>query len=691
MSPTPYLLPVISSLLGNQPVPRAQEATNVLRVFAERPGPAHDRRVTHPRTGDTTYQMPEYRTKSHWVKRRAELRRHILVSCGLWPSPDKKPLNPHIFGRIERDGYTVEKVYFESLPGFLVTGNLYRPRGKTGPFPAIVCPHGHWKRGRLEDIERGSVPGRCINFARQGYVVFTYDMIGYNDSKQLPHNFRGDREDLWGINLMGLQLWNGIRVVDFLCSLEDVDAQRIACTGASGGGTQTFMLMAVDERVKVAAPVNMISAHFQGGCLCENAPLLRLDTYNVEIGAMMAPRPLILVCCTGDWTKNTPNVEYPDIRRIYELFGAGDRVHTVQVDAEHNYNLASREAVYAWFGRWLLGVRDAQSLKEQPFEVEPEEDLLVFADRPLPDNALDREALVAQIIRDRREQLDALAPVSPENLAKFQRVVGSAMRHTLSVETPRLSDVVAEPLGEVRGRTWSAQRLLIGREGKGDQIPALLFAPESAPKRTPATLLVHPDGKAALMNADLSAPGRLVSSLLRRGHRVLTIDCFLTGEFNPNGEKTERKRNIKHFTTFNRTDMAERVQDVLTALTYLRSRKEVGQVNLVGLREAGLWCLLARSQAPWVRAAAADCVRLGTDDDAAYLGKRFIPGLRRAGDFRAAAALCAPGRLLLHDLGRRFDASWAQAAYRSARAARNLHLVRHKSGQDAIAQWLDDD
>ena len=296
-------------------------------VFTDPSRIVSDARVHQLRNNQTTYTFPGY-TKAEWQATATSLREHILVSNGLLPMPEKTPLNAEIFGKIERDDYTVEKVYFEAYPGFFTTGNLYRPKGKVGPFPGVVSPHGHWRRGRLENTETASVPGRCINFAKRGCVVFSYDMIGYNDSgKQIHHTYGSDpeareghnnskREALWGLSAMSLQLWNGIRAIDFLQSLADVDPDRIGCTGASGGGTQTFILMAVDDRIKVAAPVNMISAHMHGGCLCENGPNVRLDISNVEIGAMMAPRPLLLVSATGDWTKNTPSVEYPGSRPI---------------------------------------------------------------------------------------------------------------------------------------------------------------------------------------------------------------------------------------------------------------------------------------------------------------------------------------------------------------------------------------
>ena len=160
------------------------------------------------------YTFPAY-TKEEWLATATDLRTHILVSTGLMPALEQTPLNAQVFDKIEREDYTVEKVYFEALPGFFTTGNLYRPKGKAGPFPGIVSPHGHWGRGRLENTESGSIPGRCINFAKQGYVIFSYDMVGYNDSgKQIEHHYGSARERLWGLSPMGLQLLNGIRSVD---------------------------------------------------------------------------------------------------------------------------------------------------------------------------------------------------------------------------------------------------------------------------------------------------------------------------------------------------------------------------------------------------------------------------------------------------------------------------------------------
>ena len=315
--------------------------------------------------------------------------------------PPKNDLHPQIFGRIENRTYSIEKVLLETLPGYYLGGNLYRPLkpAPAGGFPAIASPHGHWNYGRLEHTVLASVPARCINLAQQGYVVFCYDMVGYNDTIQTPHDFGNPVEQLWDFGPLSLQLWNSIRVVDFLQSLPGVDASRIGATGASGGGTQTFLLAAVDDRIQFSAPVNMISGIMQGGGLCENAPNLRLDTFNVEIGAMMAPRPMIMISATGDWTKNNATEEFPAVRAIYELYDKAANVEMMHQDAPHNYNQPAREAVYRFFGKHVLAESDAAKFKERNIRVEKLQDMLALHNRKLPDNALDYAGIFAQWVR----------------------------------------------------------------------------------------------------------------------------------------------------------------------------------------------------------------------------------------------------------------------------------------------------
>jgi dienelactone hydrolase len=334
-----------------------------------------------------------YSNQAQWQQRAQRIREGILQGADLWPLPQRCPLNPIIHSRRVHDGYSIENAAFESLPGVFVTGNLYRPTKGTGPFAAVLCPHGHWSDPNDYGRFRPDMQKRCATFARMGAVVFAYDMVGYGD---------------WAIagwkhtcpDVFKLQLWNSIRAVDFLASMKDVDPKRIAITGASGGGTQSFMLAAVDDRIAVSVPVVMVSAHFFGGCVCESGmPVHKhkgYETSNVEIAAAAAPRPMLLVSDGDDWTKNTPNVEYPYIRNVYSLFGAADEVEYVHLPKEgHDYGLSKRMAVYKFLakhlGLSLAEVSDGNgSVCEDFVVIEPKDSLYVFdKDHPRPSNAIE--------------------------------------------------------------------------------------------------------------------------------------------------------------------------------------------------------------------------------------------------------------------------------------------------------------
>ena len=665
----------------------AEQHHELAHVFVEASQVANDARGGTPRDLNTPYTFPGY-TKAEWTEKAEALRQQIRVANGLVPTHEPTPLNAEIFGKIEREDYSIEKVHFEPFPGFFTTGNLYRPLGKSGPFPGIVSPHGHWTRGRIEDIERGSIPGRCINFAKQGYVIFAYDMLGYNDSgKQIDHRYGGAHEGLWGLSTMGLQLQNSISSIDFLESLPDVDNERIGCTGASGGGTQAFILTAVDERIKVSAPVNMISATMQGGCLCENAPNLRLDVSNIEIGALMAPRPLLLVSATGDWTVKTPTVEYPAIRSIYAHFDAEDKVHQVQVDAEHNYNKDSREAVYAWFAKWFLGAEDASAFKEVPFQTESDDDLLVFSEREMPAHALKQEEFLPTWANRTLQAIEKRKPTNEAELETFREEMGNGLQHALGLQIPKITDVtLVEPEGAfptTYQANLSARHLIIGRRGIGDAIPAVLFSPEPQVGHDPVVVIVHPEGKENLIDPETGNPLPLITDLLRADRKVLLIDVFGTGEH----KEYARSEDTGYFTTYNRTTAALRVQDIVTALHCFTGRGDVSEVNLVGIGEAGLWSLLAAGFADVknvvVDAAEFD-LRDNLDADAAFLDTLPIPSIRQVGDFRTAGTLIAPRDLVIHNTGDAFDTTGIAEVYGNIGASQHLLVEKDRLPDEEI-------
>ena len=624
------------------------------------------------------YKMPEYSSVEAWKQRAAFLRKRILHSAGLVPLPEKKALNAQVFGRVQRKGCITEKVLLETYPGFFLGGNLYRPIARSGRYPGVVSPHGHWRYGRLADRPIGSVPARAITLARQGYVVFTYDMVGYGDTVQLPHGFGDKRKELWGVNVLGLQLWNSISALDFLSSLPYVDPRRLAVTGASGGATQAFLLSAVDDRVRYTAPVNMISANMQGGSVCENAANLRLDTFNVELAALMAPRPMLIVSATGDWTRNTPTNEFPAIRKIYALFDAEDEVESVQFDSPHNYHRESREAVYAFFGKRMQGNGNPAAFKEMPFRVPPLNTMLSLWGREPPKRAVDLATFVSDRMQQAKTQIASLVPSDADSLRRSRELLREQLTFSIMAALPPANELASDPLSSLP----NGEVLVIGRREQGDRVPAVLLRPRRAKTSVAPTLIVHPEGTAWVMSSSESLDG-FVRALLNRGGVVMGIDAFQTGRAKktPDGSK-------RFFTTFNRTDDANRVQDILTALTYLRTRSNSQQVNLVGIGRAGVWALFAAAFAEGPVDVVADLDGFAADSDEEFERKFFIPGLRKAGDFRSAAVLLPPGRTLLYHAAPSFPTEWFEASFQAAGARDDLEVRTGTLGEEELLERI---
>lgn len=653
------------------------------RVLGQ-PGRVDDQRVVRVRETNTVFTMPEFESKDAWESFADSLRQRILLSSGLYPMPERTPLNAKVFDRVTHDDYTVEKVHFEAYPGFYVTGNLYRPVGE-GPFPAVVGPHGHWEHGRLEDGERGSVPARHITFARMGIVAFSYDMIGYNDSMQFEHNWGGEKEKLWGLHPFAMQLWSSIRAVDFLSELPDVDPERIAATGASGGGTQTFSLMAVDPRIKVAAPVNMISSTMQGGCLCENAPIIRLNNSNMEIGALMAPRPLLLVSATGDWTRETPRVEFPAIRSIYALYGVEDRIHNVHVDAEHNYNLASREAVYEFFGKWLLHDEAAYAgFKEPPYTVEDEAALRVFGDA-LPEGAATSEQVLATVVDLQKQRLNAQFPADAASLAAFRETYEGVLAQITGAEVPEPNSLQCERTGLIQGGAHWTERWVLHRTRVHDAVPAIFYrSPE--PDLQNATLIVREGGKAPSVNVGGPVLPE-VEAAIAQDRAVLIIDLYLEGEHHSPFAETQQTVIGKFGDTFQPTKTANQVQDILTAIAFLRGRRDLtGDIALVGEGRAGVLALLAAAIDGGVESVTADLNHFDAGNDEAWAEQYYIPSIRSVGDVATAGILLAPIPLHLSNAHPAFPVDTIRNAYRAAGAEDRLRVETAVAMRGGIAR-----
>ena len=295
--------------------------------------------------------MQEITSKSEWETRTDIIRKGILFGTELNPMPAKTALNVIRKDRRDHGSYTVENVAFESYPGVLVTGSLYSPKKHKGKLAGILSTHGHWSDPTDYGRYREDAQRRAASLAIMGAYVFAYDMAGYGEMGGFGWNHKHPKA-------LKQQLWNSIRAVDFLLTLEYIDINRIGVTGASGGGTQSFLLAAIDTRIAVSVPVVMVSAHFFGGCVCESGMPIHKDsnhqTNNVEIAACFAPKPQLIISDGDDWTKNNPKVEYPFMQYIYGLYGKDKEVESVHLENEkHDYGINKRKAMYPFMAKYL--------------------------------------------------------------------------------------------------------------------------------------------------------------------------------------------------------------------------------------------------------------------------------------------------------------------------------------------------
>lgn len=358
-----------------------------------------------------TAALARFPDHASWDAYAAHARQRIQEGAGLAPWPKRTPLNAVVRSRRTHAGYTVENVCFESVPGFFVTGNLYRPTDAKPSYAAVLSTHGHARPVvNPEDYDSHArfSPGmqvRCATLARMGAVVLSLDMFAYGDSIQL-FGQAAHRQPL----AFTFQLWNAMRAVDFLLAQDGVDARRVGVTGESGGGTQAFMLAALDPRVAVSVPVVMVSSYFFGGCPCESGrPVHRSADHfvsNAMVAALAAPRPMLVVSDGKDWTQHVPETEFPFLKKIYGYHGVPQNVANLHLPAEgHDYGPSKRDAMYrflaAQLGLDLAPVlTPAGKIDETPVTIEPAAALHVFTvEFPIPPHALHDALAVERVIR----------------------------------------------------------------------------------------------------------------------------------------------------------------------------------------------------------------------------------------------------------------------------------------------------
>jgi dienelactone hydrolase len=635
-----------------------------------------DVRLTSPHDKDHPADFkPDFADRAAWERRSDFLRHQAMVAQGLWPEPAKTPLNPVIHGKIDREEYTIEKVFFASMPGHYVSGNLYRPKNKSGKLPAVLCPYGHWPDGRFiwksdadidkeiksgaetdRDAARSPLQANCAMLARMGCIVFQYDMVGYCDSTKIPHRegFLDVDAILHLQSFMGLQTWNSVRALDFVLSLPDVDAKRIAVTGSSSGGTQTIALNAVDGRADVSFPMVMVSMNMQGGCVCENAPLYRIGTNNVELASLVAPKPEGMAAA-NDWTRDFMTRGLPEMKSIWRLYGAEELVDGHHIEFGHNHNLHSRELQYAFLNKHLkLGL--TEPVKEKPFVPVPPKELSVYDEQhPLPRDAADAATLRKTMTRMCDEQLAAMNP------QQYEQTLRVALQAMVVDSLPAADDVQMEDG-------------YLTRRGAGEHVVCRLVATSGESKGV--VIWAHLQGVSSIGQAQ---------QLVDAGFEVLAIDPFTPPAKPlqlPSVKPNPNPPYAGYALCYERSALGNRVHDLLTAIAWAKAHAKGKPVRLIGTDSAAPAALLARALAgDVVDRAALDVNQFDFDKISSDADLMLLPGALKYGGIYGVVPLCANHQTLL--CGAR-----KTGRFELARRTPGVDIETESRDVPALVRWL---
>ncbi|WBL24657.1 alpha/beta hydrolase family protein [Zunongwangia sp. HGR-M22] len=289
-----------------------------------------------------------YEDKAEWEERKAGLKSCILDALKLQDAPNIGDPNVILTKKRKYKGYSVENIALEIVPGVYTTGSIYKPTRSGKKSAIILTPNGHFGDGRYRESEQI----RCANLAKMGAIVVSYDLFGWGESA-LQFSSVYHKTSM----AQTIQVLNGKKLLDYLLKLPQTDTSRVGITGGSGGGSHTLFLTAIDDRIKVSAPVVMVSSYFSGGCPCESGQPIHLcgnGTNNAEIAAMAAPRPQLIISDGQDWTQNVPELEFPFIKNIYSFYKAEEQVKNVHFPEEgHDYKESKRKAMYQFMAEHL--------------------------------------------------------------------------------------------------------------------------------------------------------------------------------------------------------------------------------------------------------------------------------------------------------------------------------------------------
>ncbi len=597
-------------------------------------------------------------TRKDWDDRRAKLRKSLLAAMGAMP---EKPcdLEPKIIGTLKRKGYHIEKLIFQSRPDVWVTASAYVPEGE-GTRPAVLCLHGHWPWARRDPV----VQARCLGLVHLGFFVLAVDAFGAGERYTRPD--RGTYHGallgatLWpaGLTLLGCQVYDNRRAVDYLVTRPEVDGDRLGITGASGGGNQTMYAGALDERFKVVVPVCSVGtyqAYLKAACcVCEVLPGALRFTEEGDVLGLVAPRALMVVSADQDafqFSVGEAKKSHERAQAIFKLANAADQVKHAVFESKHDYSQAMRESMYGWMSRWLNIDGKGDPIPEPAHKIEKVEDLACFPDpSDRPKSFLFPPTLAAREARSLLEKLTANKPDHAEDWESTAVHRRTVLRKQVFGDFPKLPKPIVQ-MGKTETRDKVRTTPMVFQPEPDLPLHALLMNKAEVDGKQKVCLLLHLDGKLEAVKHPLAA------ALLDKGYAVIVPDLRATGESKPAGDlihDAADHNSSEHGLWIGRPLLGQWAFDVLCILDWMGIQPGLNKrfFTVAGIGSAGLVALSAaalfddRVSAAVLANAPVSLVTeqaYGTDLRMGLLA----PGLLSLGDVPHLAALIAPRRLAI--------------------------------------------
>jgi len=594
-------------------------------------------------------------SKAEWLEKKKIIRESLIRSLGGFPT-EKCPLNPTLLGKLEKDDYVIEKIIYQTRPNLYVTAHLYVPKGVDFPTPAVLSVHGHTAATKTAP----TIQTRNIVLAKKGYVVLFVDAIGSGERAYQGITYHGRQLGaqafLPGLSLQGLQVWDNIRAVDYLCMRPEVDKERIGVTGCSGGGNQTYYIAALEERIKAAVPVCGIGSYngYLSGpsCVCEIIPSVKQYAQQADILALIAPRALLIVSGIHDSGTHFQITDvrertYPRAKAIYELYGAAEKIALCAVDAGHGYNQEMREAMYAWFNKWLMGISEEVAAKEPEIILEEPESLLCLDKKgfPTPYETVPSLTYKAALELAKKRKL-------PENKTEWRKYASLTRGHIINEVFggfPDKTDLKIKVVDTLNQAEYVIEKVSYTTE-PGILVPALVCVPKSVQLPAKAVVYLHPQGKEAAFKSDL------FFELIKSGYVVLALDYRGIGETLWQRANTVNVKDYQYFqssTVLFQPYFGMCVWDILCSVDYLRTRKDVdpNSICCIGSGLAGLIALYASALDERIKATALinslTSYAYPERFDDQHLMSTFLPQILKYADLAQIAALNTPKAVLI--------------------------------------------